>query len=792
MSAIPESVSYKWTAQDRADAIEGKQVTPYNFHPTAIPNSKTIELGTKVNMPLQSAKILLAIKRFEAYDWEEVPEAIAKDAKTLADLGKALLATKNKKYPEECFKFDTMSESQRKVMTHLILEHWSNTEYRYALMASKSVTAATWAESDPASKVPTTAKDGSSEFRIKVIPVRAATPATNAAKPGAEQKVVVSDELLAKMDADIKRLTHLNSELSRLLQRSAETLKRRAELAKQFEALEVLCQVSSTGKNWSPDMDKAWVASTALKKTAIQSLKTAKLRELYNPPNADPHLIGVIQKEFGWSTDIAADIKKYHTELTNLLLSDPAEATRAADYVGQMLDRKVTATGPYVERCKRAVAAVIDSAAIMLEIGISSDLDQALAGIVQRAPKKPVVSRADVNTKTFVDVIFSWASASALINAGLTIYGNLAGPPSLMIAFIQLRTWNRVYGALKSGKLSKPELQTLLDETLKEMEIGIPPTANMRKTLAEAIKKGDHQILKGAQRDFMDELTAGRQGTTPIKTGLVLVQLVGIIVSCIIAAGDVKDGKPADVILVDGLGLASQVPMFFVGLADVALTSNLGKQAFTVVAKKIPLKMLQNIVADFDGAAAKIGMLGMKIGAITAVFGMISAALQFSSAYADGDKAGMVIAGAGFVGSAASFAACVLYLAGVPCPPLQVAALAIATVATLLGLIKAAIDAAEPGGNRLARSLFAVIESNPYFAIIANDSKFKTDYDALKTKLTYKPLSGIDYILMPTAKNNMFTRAALHDAGFSEDHIALVVDKDGASILPTTVSLQPQ
>ncbi|MBK8258774.1 MAG: hypothetical protein IPK82_39720 [Polyangiaceae bacterium] len=738
---------------------------------------------------------MLTVSRFELADgqvWEPVPAA-AQDAKTLAELCKKLKATNSTKYPDAYYNIDKMSTAERNRVALLLFDYWENTEYRFATITSGTFS---WegfhanSKTDLLSMLSTSAvstwktETPGVVKRIRYIPVLAPVPVVVAAKPGASvQKVVPPDPVLTLLDADISTIRWTADRIAYLLKQSAAAMEHLLALMRKVTAFRVLVETCTNTTRISDESAARLARARKLEKGVSDAIHAFRLPELMADTSLPAEVRVVLKRELGASDDVAHEIKRLAKDLADRLLSDSGAAGRAGKFARGVIEKKLTLLGTYEDKKKRLAAVLVDAIAVLQETGIDDVFQVALDEALRNVSEAPVLTIGDIRDATFLEAVFSLygrqnmaAGISQLTSIGANLVGNLAGPPSLYIAVVQAECWFKlIWGLQKGSGLDDAAATKLLNDTIKRMTPGIPPTKSMVEKLTRAIHTRDVNLMRESQEQFLDETSAGRQGTPMWKGALLLVQLVGLIAAIRAANEDAKAGKPFDVMLMDVLGLAGQVPTFIAGVGDVAVTTKLGQAAVQWIRIRLDLGRL----ASFESTISAVSRFGLKVGILSSFLGTICSAYQLGIATRDKDALGIASAAFGVSGSAIMLVGNLYALVGVPVPHIQAIGLGLATVGMAIATVKLAVEAETPGPNVVAHKLLVLMERSPYSLVIfRNGSDLKALLDTLLDECTYEMRRPTTAIL--PASNNDFVARTLADAGFLREHIAMIVEKQGS------------
>jgi hypothetical protein len=799
MTAPPTTAKYRWTPKDFQDFAAGRTpLTPYGIQRRDL-IGKAPQPGQLVDVPLGQYAAQSTVSRFDVGDgmaWEPLPEPMP-NAKTLADLLKALRATNNPKYAARYYDVDAMSPADRRHLARLLFDHWDNTNYRYGLITGGEFN---WVylddQHDSLSLLKVQGKDfqdpdtkSSVSAMLRVIPVaRAGASSSKVAPGGAPQAVTVPDPALALLDQDIRELVNLARQIATYMEKSREGIVQRAQLARSFTALRTMLGVCVAGSNSSANTQSMWQTATQIEQQASESLTKIKAQETLDHSTGVTYLDAALRQHFGLVEDMAEAIKVRSESICTKLTEDSGFAGRCATFMRTAFEKKLVGTVPLTSKMGKLIEAVVEALAMVQDAGPPDAFRVKLGEILNRASDAPALKASDVKKETALDAILSVLGTvqaqSAFLQVANATVGNLAGPPSLWIAVVQTYGWFELRWRVRQAKAwGSQRLKDLLEDVLKKMERGIAPTKAVRAQLRDCVTRGDQAGLLKIKRDVLDEWTGQRQASAGWKVGMVGIQVLALLAALASAKED-----NGEVFIADVVNIVGQVMSMGVGIADASLTllqTGTGKALVQHAVMKLPtLKVVQALI-DCETSVQRLALVGMRVGMFAAFLGIIAGCLQYKDAKRQGDAIGQVSAALSIGGNVLIVIACGAWLAKVPMPYVQGLGLALVIAGTVIPIARMAYNAMTPGPNRIAEAILQTIRDNPFHDVLwaKNEGNYQDRFKALVAGCHYeltKPETAL-----PLARNNMFVIQQLRDGGFLDEHITLICEKVGAPLTPT-------
>ena len=808
MATIPDNTLYRWTPQDYNDAHSAKgSLTPYALPRTAIPDAKTLKPGDYVDIPLANYKSSLTVGRFspsDDLDWSTLP-ADAQDQGSLADLC-ASLKGKGAKFPDRYYDISSMSLMDRHDYARLLFEHWDNTDYRYAVIQSGKFSWSFLQETQDTLKllpVKATYRDaGNNEVQAKlksILTTRVGAGASAGGPGPSSQAVVLPDATLDQIDPDIVEISWRARRIGTLLKLSATAIADRVTLARSVTALRTLIESCAGGSNQANRPASLIGDARDLDGYVGKALSTLKTRELLEKGGLDPALEKAVRSALSFTDDMAAEIETHAIRLRMKLMDDTGFAARGVKFLTDALNQKLVGTAGFNGKQQKLVDAVVEALGSLRETKTPDDFPDKLFEILKRVPDSPVLQASDVKQQTPLDVVVSIAHARPFVSTGIVAQilsasaGNLAGPPSLIIALHQSWAWFSLQKAIKSG--DPKGMKTVVDRTVATLNKALRPNQGLKDQLAHATdianKNGQAELVQMKQK-LLDEYTATKQSSASVKSVMVCIQILALAMAFASLGDDVRDPNSSKVVVIgDILGILGELTSLGVSVMDASieiLKTEAGQKVLSAVAMKLPwTKVVQATLAG-DQLVEQLAIVGVQIGGVAAFFGAIGGLIQIATATTN---LGRIAGGMAVTGNVAIMFAAGQWLAGTPVPYVQAAGVFLVVGSSLLMLGQLAADAQIPGPNRIAVALIERLRDNPYYLVLwgQQDQKFKTLMARLEAGCTYSMTDSSS--AFPRARNNEFVVKPLVAVGFLNEHISLIVDPVGATLTPGLAFPQP-
>jgi hypothetical protein len=795
MASIDSIVHYKWTPSDQVDAQKaapGALVTAYKIPLQDIPDAKRIAAGTSIDLPLARYADRPAVRPYseigDEFRWEKLEEPITVDM--LEQLCKKLHGDNPTKYPARYYDVATMSLKDRHAFGVLLFNYWKNTAYRYALIKSGKFGWGMLQDGQDTLKLLVTRglykdQDNNDINRpIGYLLVRGevvGAPNPVAAGP-TSQTLTVTPPILTQLDADVHEIRVKARRIAELVEKSRAVVVERVRLGRSFTALRTLLdQCLPTGT-------KAALAKK-LEDQVDTKMRTMRSSELLAAPGLSPALTQAIRQSLGSADDMAAELHQLCEDLRHKFVEDAGFTQRTSSFAREALEGKLQATGTYLEKRDAVTMAMVDAAIALLEGQSQESFTNKLWEILKRVPSEPVTNYADLTRSSALDVLFgifgTKAGRATVASAITSSVGNVAGPSSAWIAWIQYKAWNKLQTNIGGNAAVRA---ALLKDTVADMLKGMKPTSKMIAELTETVEAGDQVRLSRIKKDVLDEYTGQRQGSLAFKGVVVVLQVVSLLMAKETLDKKVDDSgatKSAWIACADFLGLMGQAGQAVVGLTDVVNSAIASKVTSTVAGYAgINIKWVDAVEAfsASERTTNAIGTLGMNVGAFAAIVGALASAIQLVDAAAHHNWIGMISPALALSGNVLIAISCLRYLAKIPMPVPQYQAWGqvLLVLSTVPVLVQMGYDAIIPGPNKIATAILKQIEDNRYFFVMLNEGGFKGDYAALKAGCEYK--ASDPSTALPLARNNMFVTGPLLQAGFLAEHIAIIVENVGAPI----------
>jgi hypothetical protein len=363
----------------------------------------------------------------------------------------------------------------------------------------------------------------------------------------------------------------------------------------------------------------------------------------------------------------------------------------------------------------------------------------------------------------------------------LTSVGNLAGPPSLSIAILQvyaLRQFPKIvqesFGALSKIQLDltqltswhgpHPELLhleggvTTLNRKMSELTgylVSHVPEGDFKRDLKIALVDENPTALAGLRGTYGKEMAGAAQSTVAWKGAMVLFNLLGTALA--IREAQKSGDSNALLVLADstsqGVGGASVV----LGTYETFLTA-LGR---------------------LEPVAEALARVGNILGLVSGVAGAISGRIAYVKALDRADWYGATSAMFGSVGSAgmAIFAACAL--GNVAMPVLGVISLACILASGAVSFVQI-IDSGDSEMSKVNKVCYGILRS------IRDDVLWK--YVECRRGMILIEMEELEKLtkegLLPNATNDYWAVLALARAGLSSEHIQQVVNSSALATTP--------
>lgn len=742
-------VQYTWTARDHLIAqawpkhlVEGakgedRYVTPYRILPSSLPDCKKWKAGDSVPIPLDKSNERWAVNLFfvDGCEWIEIPAAV-KGYKDIADLCAKLYAHNPNRFLGTYYDWSKKTAKTKSDVAQLLFDFWKNSAYRHATIQSG------FNYSDPRyAEKP--AEQGGQKLRWvlakKPVPVKAPVA------PGS-QTVQMEDPQLDALSADVSEMKRKAARITELLRLSETIMRGRLTLAQRFTALHTLVDVcANSHSEANPEAVVLATTTRSLEKKVLDSLRNKPIAEMLKESEASPELALALRKSFGYSDDIAGEIRRLGLELVEKLTKDPDFAARCGDWAKFALKKGLAGTPAFQVRHDKLVVALVEVLAALQEVHTSDEFADKLLTILERVPDAPITDDKaieKIGARTALDVIL--ALNGPAISIITTSVGNTPGPPSLYIAVVQLRATKKIMDAVSAGTGAAATCTKLRDELMGQLRRALVKNKDgLADKLEEAIKKNDQEALLGMRTQVLDEIGGTHQSTKNWNRGIVLLQVIAFAMA-LAAAKQKEHVEIADVMGLVGSGVTMIVPIM-----DVSV-GLFGKTLHPHFAK-----------------------VSMGLGAFSAFIGLILATVQFAEGSKNHDNLAIFVGATSMLGNFCLMVGSLAWY-GVTIPGLNVAGLVLLATSTTVSLVAIAIDEATPKTRKMAQAILANIKSHPMYDLLRDEPEF--------SKLMRTLEANVEEVFLPPPQHNMFVVDRLRAVGFNQAEIGVIVENVGAPL----------
>jgi hypothetical protein len=619
------------------------------------------------------------------------------------------------------------------------------------------------------------------------------TPIVRAVAPGdGAQSILAPPAVFEPLAHHAREIEQATARARALLDQSAVYVTERTRLAHQTTALRVLLQTAASAPAFNPAPAVALATKARGVEQAItEKARTATLPELLGAQQGAPSaaLAAVMRRELGYVQDIHAALSSCRDGLCGKLLDDGTSFARhVEDWLTWVMDKKQQQAQPVQAIYTRLAHAVAGAFGIFEELDVSDAYASKITALLDAVPAGAFTDprQAGASAMHKLGAVLGRERAASvwpwLGNAGLTALGviargvipaasstvgNLAGPPSLTVAWIQLTKWRefqRLIQTIHTDVDYEAKMQTFVDETIAYLDAkGSKMPKEVKKKLRAAMNSHDPAELAKIKRDVLDEFSGTFQASNHQKVGALVLQLLSLAVAWADYYGKKKKG---DATMLDFVADILQSGQATVGAVDVYLS----------------VRDLGATEGSFGFKVARyLPKIGMVLGLASALVGLISSVKSGTDARQQGDKLGMAVASATGVGNLFLFIACSAWLASTPLPGVNVAGLVLVIGGSFVGIVVEEHEKGKTRASKITASLVHQIRTNPFY------ESFAADKD-LRAALTELAAAG-DAGDVQKPPNNDFVRRALADAGFDLATIDEVVDHATAPLFP---GLMPQ
>lgn len=779
-----KTAPYVWTAKDEAfehgretAGVSDPRVTPYRIKPGKLSGAGQYTAGQVVTVPLDMIPQIgepWTINRFYPageFDWEKLEGDEAektKDCKTIGELCQKLFSINPRKYVELYYNFEKLDKEARHNVAAMLFEYWDNAQLRYDVTKQGFDWEVMSRDRLGAPSIPAV----KGESRLLYVMVRKPSPEKRAVAPGA-QTLVASPDIFKLLDLHVGELNQKVARAQALLDQSEQYMRDRARLAQRVTALRVLLQTSASAKTEQPAKATALVDhARAVEQKIDKPSRTAALSELFamdKGPHA-PSLVKVIRKELGLVDDIAAALKGTRDEIAGMLFDDDTLFAKHVEaFATWAKERKQEQSQPVQVAYSKLAHAMAGALDILNETDMGDAHHAKVERLIESFPDNPLTG-ATKSLRSAAEKIAAflgkeradtvWPYAKAAMSNAANMVGNLAGPPSLYIAVVQVKAWRELRSLIADKQLkSDAATKSYLDRTIALLDKGAKMPPELKAKFSGALKARDIKALDRIKREVLDEFSGTYQSTKGWKVGGLLLQVISVVIAC----GEVYSKKKAgeEVGPIEVISILSPGASVVVGVGD----------------------LLNDI---FTAEARFLQPLGMGVGLVTSFVGVLTCGYAAAEAARQGDKLGVIASGAGVAGNFLLYTACVAWFVGAPVPGLNVAASVLLAAASVLTAYHDESEKQKTATSRVARSLVDQIRLNPFYSLFAKaesgeaEQVSKTSVDWLLSAIEDACKEG--WLKLPP--NNNFVLNALYEAGFDRETITTVVDPSGAPFSP--------
>jgi hypothetical protein len=744
-------VQYTWTARDQLitqawpnHLVEGakgedRYVTPYRILPSSLLDCKKWKAGDSVAISLDKSNERWAVNLFfvDGCEWIEIPSAVT-GYKTIGDLCAKLYAHNPNRFPAIYYDWAKKTAKAKSDAAQLLFDYWKNSAYRHATIQSG------FNYSEPRYPDKPTEQAGQ---KLRWVLAKKPVPVKAPVAPGS-QTMQMEDPQLDALSADVGEMRRKASRIMELLRLSETIMRGRLTLAQRFTALHTLVDVcANSHPEANPDAVVLAGTSRSLEKKVLDSLRNKPIAEMLNESNAPPELAAALRKSFGYSDDIAGEIRQLGLELVEKLTADPDFAGRCGTWAKLALKKGWAGNPSFQIRYDKLVVALVEVLAALQEVHTPDDFADKLLTILERVPTAPITDDnaiEKIGSRSALDVVM--ALSGPTISLVTSSVGNTPGPPSLYIAVVQLRATKKIVEAVGAGSGAPAACTKLRDELIGELRRALArgPKKDLADKLEAAIKKNDQEALLNMRRDVLDEIGNEYQSTLRWKGGIVLLQVIAFAMA-FAAAAQKENVEVADVMGLVGAGATMIVPIVDIGIEVFQKT-----------------------------APAALAKLSMGLGAFSAFLGVILGAIQFAEGDKNRDHLAMFVGATSMLGNFCLMVGSLAWF-GAPIPGLNVAGLVLIVTSTTISLAAIAVDEATPKTRKMAQAILANIKTHPMYDLLREE----TEFSELMTTLTMK----VDNVFLPEPQNNMFVVDRLRAVGFSQMEVGIIVEQTGAPLM---------
>ncbi|WP_437956183.1 hypothetical protein WME76_32665 [Sorangium sp. So ce119] len=777
MAKLP-SVRYIWTAEDEriarggAPDVQGAFVTPYGIPAAGVPRCATFTAGTEVEVDLDRSGWgePWRARRFHSgkpfYEWHE-PGEIPGSIGTLAELCKHLRERDPSAYPETIYGEKKLADPGPENPAKMLFDYWQNSRYRYATV-KEGFDWKTYASRPGGLAV---RKDG---VAIDYV-LRKVTPLPKAvAAPGAQKRLI--DEPALAVEQYIVEVADATANIRRLLDAANDAMLARFQIIYKLQALRAIAEASANAPQGGMPSQGAEIVRIV--DTILPKVHQVLIAMPIRAGTAEQALAELLNSRRSFTVDAVADIRAEERRLRELLLGSSAHAqmlkTWAASVHGGWLQGH-----PAIAQLVDLLTVTVAEGHLALGECAPREHDDVLKQLLDNMPPRHAETPDSIGGDSPTEVLLNLVGKGTSIT--LTVVGNLAGPPSLSIALLQvyaLRQFPKIVQEsfnvlskvqvdlteLASWRGPHPELLdlergvTMYNRKMNELTgyvVSHVPDGEFKQKLSVALIDENPEVLAGLRSEYGEEMAGVAQSTVAWKGAMVLFSLLGTALA--IREAQKSGDRNAVLTLLDctsqGVGSASVV----LGTYETFLT----------------------VVGRLEPVAKALTKVGNVLGAVGGAAGAISGGLAYFKAIREQDWYGATSAMFGAVGSAgmAIFAGCAV--ANVAMPVLGAISLACILASGAVSFMQV-IDSGDnemSKTNKICHGILSSIRADALGGYMeSRDGLILVEMEELE-KLTREGL-------LPNAVNDYWVVLALEKAGLSKEHIQQIVNSSALATTP--------
>ncbi|AUX46767.1 uncharacterized protein SOCE26_082760 [Sorangium cellulosum] len=762
MAKLP-TVRYIWTAEDQriaggdtAGSVQGAYVTPYGIPAAGIAKCATFTPGAEVEVdlgrsgwgePWRATRFCHGKPLYEWHKPGEIPGAVT----TLAELCKYLRERDPNVYPDTIYGDKRLADlTGPDNPAKMLFDYWQNSRYRYGTV-KEGFDWGTYAR-DPGS-IRIRSDGGAIEYVLrKIVPLPKA-----AAAPGAQKRLIDEPSLL--VEHYISEVTDSAANIRMLLKTSETVMRERYQIIYRLQALRAIAEASTT----NPE------AGMASQGPEIVRLVDVVLPRAHRLLVAQPITSGteaqraleLFKSRRELTMDAVAELRAEQQRLRGLLLESSAHAQMlkvwAVSYHAGLLQGQ-----PRIkELLDRLTATLAEGHLALGECGTAGD-DDVLFALLDKMREGHAEKPEDIDGESPTEVVLSLVGKGTSL--ATTVVGNLAGPPSLSIAMLQvsamlrftrlakesLAQLNAIPSGIITSAIQVEKWKLLADRLVEHLADG-----EVKDEVKLALLMQDRKKLADLKLNVGETVAGSAQQTVPWKGAMVILGLLSTILA--IREATTAADKSAPLVALDFLSNATAVASVSLGTYETFMT----------------------VVGRIEDVAKMLTKAGNSVGLLGAFLGAISGGIAWHEAYGKADGYGMVSSMFGVVGSLGMIAVAASSMAGLTMPVVATIALAclLASGAVSVAQILEALDSATTKTNRVCLSIIRSVRNDVLGQFIE-----RSDATILFAMDDLERLAKESFL--PNAKNDYFVVTRLAKAGLSEEVIREIVN---SSAIATTM-----